>query len=140
MKPSRPWTVWNSKTLKSATDLFGAIMIKLKNLEKVYRTTDVETTALRDINLDVAAGEFVAVMGAFGLRQVDVPHHRRHAGQSLRRRILVRQRKYRGLFRDSAFRPAQEFPRLRVPELQPDRRAERLRKRRAGASLSSGRF
>jgi len=41
-------------------------MIKLKNLEKVYRTTDVETTALRDINLDVAAGEFVAVMGPSG--------------------------------------------------------------------------
>src|SRR4051812_35099064 len=41
-------------------------MIKLKNLKKVYRTTDVETTALRDINLEVGAGEFVAVMGPSG--------------------------------------------------------------------------
>ncbi|HLY07158.1 MAG TPA: ABC transporter ATP-binding protein [Rhizomicrobium sp.] len=41
-------------------------MIKLKNLKKVYRTTDVETTALRDINLEVAGGEFVAVMGPSG--------------------------------------------------------------------------
>ncbi|HWA91106.1 MAG TPA: ABC transporter ATP-binding protein [Rhizomicrobium sp.] len=41
-------------------------MIKLKNLKKIYRTTDVETTALRDINLEVAAGEFVAVMGPSG--------------------------------------------------------------------------
>src|SRR5579862_573922 len=41
-------------------------MIKLKNLEKIYRTTDVETTALRHINLEVAAGEFVAVMGPSG--------------------------------------------------------------------------
>jgi putative ABC transport system ATP-binding protein len=41
-------------------------MIKLKNLSKVYRTTDVETTALRDVNLDVARGEFVAVMGPSG--------------------------------------------------------------------------
>ncbi|HEY4114792.1 MAG TPA: ABC transporter ATP-binding protein [Rhizomicrobium sp.] len=41
-------------------------MIKLKNLNKIYRTTDVETTALRDINLDVSAGEFVAVMGPSG--------------------------------------------------------------------------
>lgn len=41
-------------------------MITLKHLAKVYRTTEVETTALRDITLDVAAGEFVAVMGPSG--------------------------------------------------------------------------
>src|SRR6202789_965730 len=41
-------------------------MIKLKNLSKVYRATEVETTALREINLEVAAGEFVAVMGPSG--------------------------------------------------------------------------
>jgi putative ABC transport system ATP-binding protein len=41
-------------------------MITLKHLSKVYRTTEVETTALRDINLDVTAGEFVAVMGPSG--------------------------------------------------------------------------
>src|SRR6201999_2536594 len=41
-------------------------MITLKHLAKVYRTDEVETTALRDFNLDVAAGEFVAVMGPSG--------------------------------------------------------------------------
>ena len=41
-------------------------MISLKHLAKVYRTTEVETTALRDINLDVRSGEFVAVMGPSG--------------------------------------------------------------------------
>src|SRR5580658_10307402 len=41
-------------------------MITLKHLSKVYRTTEVETAALRDINLEVAVGEFIAVMGPSG--------------------------------------------------------------------------
>src|ERR1700730_9017197 len=41
-------------------------MITLKHLSKIYRTTEVETAALRDINLEVAVGEFVAVMGPSG--------------------------------------------------------------------------
>jgi putative ABC transport system ATP-binding protein len=41
-------------------------MITLKNLAKVYRTTEVETTALRDLNLEIRTGEFVAVMGPSG--------------------------------------------------------------------------
>ncbi len=41
-------------------------MITLKQVSKVYRTSEVETTALRDVNLHVAAGEFVAVMGPSG--------------------------------------------------------------------------
>lgn len=41
-------------------------MLALKNLNKSYQTSEVETTALRDINLDIAVGEFVAVMGPSG--------------------------------------------------------------------------
>jgi putative ABC transport system ATP-binding protein len=41
-------------------------MIALKHLNKIYRTTEVETAALRDITLEVATGEFVAVMGPSG--------------------------------------------------------------------------
>ncbi|HEU0096417.1 MAG TPA: ABC transporter ATP-binding protein [Rhizomicrobium sp.] len=41
-------------------------MIILKNLAKIYRTTEVETTAIRDMNLEVRTGEFVAVMGPSG--------------------------------------------------------------------------
>jgi putative ABC transport system ATP-binding protein len=41
-------------------------MITFKHINKVYRASDVETTALRDINLEVVSGEFVAVMGPSG--------------------------------------------------------------------------
>ncbi|MDH5468548.1 MAG: ABC transporter ATP-binding protein [Candidatus Aminicenantes bacterium] len=41
-------------------------MIKTKNLKKIYRTEEVETTALNNVNLDVREGEYVAIMGPSG--------------------------------------------------------------------------
>ncbi len=41
-------------------------MIKTVNLQKIFRTDEVETWALNDINLHIAEGEFVAVMGPSG--------------------------------------------------------------------------
>jgi putative ABC transport system ATP-binding protein len=41
-------------------------MIRMENIEKVYRTERVETLALQNINLDVADGEFVSIMGPSG--------------------------------------------------------------------------
>jgi putative ABC transport system ATP-binding protein len=41
-------------------------MLSMRNLSRVYRTETVETTALDGIDLDVAEGEFVAVMGPSG--------------------------------------------------------------------------
>jgi putative ABC transport system ATP-binding protein len=41
-------------------------MIKLHNVSKTYRTDKVETLALKDIDLQVARGEFVAMMGPSG--------------------------------------------------------------------------
>ena len=41
-------------------------MIAIKELTKVYRTEDVETTALNALSLEVEEGEFVSIMGASG--------------------------------------------------------------------------
>lgn len=41
-------------------------MIKITNLEKAYRTEDVETLALNKLTLEVNEGEFVAIMGPSG--------------------------------------------------------------------------
>ena len=41
-------------------------MIKSKNLKKIYTTEEVETTALDNVNLEIKAGEYVAIMGPSG--------------------------------------------------------------------------
>lgn len=41
-------------------------MIELQNVNKVYRTKTIETTALNNINLTVPAGEFLSIMGPSG--------------------------------------------------------------------------
>ena len=41
-------------------------MITLKNIKKVFKTDEVETWALQNVDLEVSKGEFVAVMGPSG--------------------------------------------------------------------------
>jgi putative ABC transport system ATP-binding protein len=41
-------------------------MLKLETVSKKYRTTEVETSALNGVSLDIAPGEFVAIMGPSG--------------------------------------------------------------------------
>ncbi len=41
-------------------------MIKITDLEKLYRTEEIETMALNDLSIHVKEGEFVAVMGPSG--------------------------------------------------------------------------
>ena len=41
-------------------------MLKLHNLTRVYQTDDVETLALNNVNIEIARGEFVAIMGPSG--------------------------------------------------------------------------
>ena len=41
-------------------------MIKIENISKVFRTSEVETVALDNVSLEVKEGEFVAIMGPSG--------------------------------------------------------------------------
>jgi putative ABC transport system ATP-binding protein len=41
-------------------------MIHTENLSKTYRMGDVEVQALRDVNLEIADGEFIAIIGPSG--------------------------------------------------------------------------
>lgn len=41
-------------------------MLKINNLCRTYRTDEVETLALNNVNLEIAAGDFVAIMGPSG--------------------------------------------------------------------------
>lgn len=41
-------------------------MIKLTGINKIYRTNEIETLALENVNLDVIKGEFVSIIGPSG--------------------------------------------------------------------------
>ena len=41
-------------------------MIHTENLSKTYRMGDVEVQALRDVNLEIKDGEFIAIKGPSG--------------------------------------------------------------------------
>ena len=41
-------------------------MIKLTGINKIYRTNEIETVALENVNLEVDKGEFLSIMGPSG--------------------------------------------------------------------------
>ena len=41
-------------------------MITVNNLSKVFRTEEIETTALNSVSFTINQGEFVAIMGPSG--------------------------------------------------------------------------
>ena len=41
-------------------------VIKLTGINKIYRTDEVETQALENVNLEVRKGEFLSIMGPSG--------------------------------------------------------------------------
>jgi len=54
----------NVTTAEGSKD--AGVAVRLEGVEKIYRTEKVETVALSSINLVIAGGEFVSVMGPSG--------------------------------------------------------------------------
>jgi putative ABC transport system ATP-binding protein len=64
-------------------------MIKLDAVEKVYRTARIETTALRNINIQIKPGEFVSIMGPSGSGKSTLLHVMGLLGVPTRGRVRV---------------------------------------------------
>ena len=47
-------------------------ILELKNIRKVYKTKNVETVALKDVNFSVEKNEFIAIMGESGSGDSDI--------------------------------------------------------------------
>ena len=56
----------NTEVTAAASGKNGGVAVRLDGVDKIYSTEKVETVALSNINLDIAGGEFLSVMGPSG--------------------------------------------------------------------------
>ena len=114
-------------------------VIEVKDLTKVYRMGEHEVRALRGVSLAIEQGEFVAVTGPSGLRQVDVHAHRRVPRPADERHVRPRRQGRVEDVEGRAGARAQPEDRVRVPGLQPADAHHGARQRRAAAALPARR-
>jgi putative ABC transport system ATP-binding protein len=56
----------NTEVTAAVSGKHGGVAVRLDGVDKIYSTEKVETVALSNINLDIAGGEFLSVMGPSG--------------------------------------------------------------------------
>jgi putative ABC transport system ATP-binding protein len=64
-------------------------ILKTENLWKVYRTGQVDVPALRGVNVEIMAGEFVSIMGPSGCGKSTMLHVIGGLAQATRGRVLL---------------------------------------------------
>ncbi len=108
-------------------------LVAIRNLTKHYVRGGQVIPVLSDIDLDVYAGDYFALMG-LGLRQVHAAQPDRRHRQAEQRRDPGRGRGHRAPVRGRSRRVARRERRLHLPVLQPDAGALGIRQRRAAAA------
>jgi putative ABC transport system ATP-binding protein len=85
--PTKIFLSPNVLTLKR--ELVLEPILKTENLWKVYRTGKVDVPALRGINIEIMAGEFVSIMGPSGCGKSTMLHVIGGLAQATRGRVLL---------------------------------------------------
>ena len=110
-------------------------LLTLSDVHRLYRSDEVETTALKNIDLQIDAGEFVAVMGPSGCGKSTLLNILGAIDRPTSGRYRFKDQEVADLNEASLARLPAGEPRLRLPELQPDRRADHRRERRTRPRL-----
>ena len=100
-------------------------MLTLRNLSRTYRTDTVETAALHAIDLDILAGEFVAVMGPSGCGKSTLLNILGLLDSPTAGSYRFGEQEVAGLNETQLAAVPQAPHRLHLPELQPGGRAHR---------------
>ena len=95
----------------------GADMIRVRDLRKTYHVGEVDVHALRGVDLDVARGEFLAVVGPSGSGKSTLFHILGGLAPPTAGRSVDRRRRSPQHVRFRAHRNAPEESRIRLPEI-----------------------